>query len=534
MGGGAALFPSIGPSVPLDGPEARAAMAALADQINTAGVGQTCIVAWQNKGDYATVVAPERFSREQSRTILAAIDHEFTRCKDRPTGLLHLQPSRVGSLIGEAGAIHALACATSDGNLRSVVILLTLHPEAASDSLLSLAANSALAIAARADLLVSRDFWRERAMSLGEQMALAKDNLAERLASDSEQTRVVAEARKLPPGKRFPGLGAVLAQAGASGAWIVVTRADRELRVAAASAPLATLPQLTDDGPLAGCIREQRVIIRNSGPRLLDHEDRFFADFPGYICLPFSHGAIALATSRDIPPEARARLDQLTRALDPVFERWLAEAEIERLQELVRSLGLRMFTAIDSERQRIARDLHDDQAQLLTAARLALETDQQQARAILKQLDEALRRRVRELRPATLGRTKLVDAIGLELDRLAAAGIKGRLLGSRRAATLNRSAQELCYQILREAFSNILRHSGARNVTVSIRRIDDKVILHVDDDGVGPARESAGSLAGKSGMGLTGMAERLQLMGGTLSLDRLDGKTRLTAEIPQF
>ncbi len=411
--------------------------------------------------------------------------------------------------------------------------MLTQHPEAAPDSLLSLAVNSALAVAARADVLISRDFWRDRAISLGEQLALAKDDLAHRLAEDSELAQIVGEACTLPPGKRFAGLGAILARTVPSVAWMVVTGAERELLVAA-SALLATLPQLADNGPLAECVREQRVIVRTSGQQLLDNEDCFFADFSGYICLPFSHGAVALATSRDAPPEAVAHLERLAHALDPVFERWLAEAENERLQKLVRSLGLRMFTAIDNERQRIARDLHDDQAQLLTAARIALQTDPAAARSILKQLDDALRKRVRELRPATFGRTKLIDAIGLELDRLAAAEIKGKLLGVRVIATLSRPAQELCYQILREAFSNVLRHSAAHNVTVSIGRTDDKVILYIDDDGVGSAKREAGTLASKSGLGLTGMAERLQLMGGALRLDRVDGKTRVTAEIPQF
>jgi signal transduction histidine kinase len=88
--------------------------------------------------------------------------------------------------------------------------------------------------------------------------------------------------------------------------------------------------------------------------------------------VPLSSGAIALAASSTITPALVAGLERLGRALGPIVDRWLAEEESDRRQRLVRSLGLRLFGAIDGERTRIARDLHDHQAQLLTAARIVL------------------------------------------------------------------------------------------------------------------------------------------------------------------
>jgi signal transduction histidine kinase len=208
-----------------------------------------------------------------------------------------------------------------------------------------------------------------------------------------------------------------------------------------------------------------------------------------------------------------------------------AKAEVKQLHKLARDLGQRLFTAIDDERRRIARDLHDDQAQLLMAARISLETDPAQARLVLKQLDEALRQRVRLLRPATLGRTGLLAALRFELNRLTAAGIKGKLVGGKVTAALSRPAQELCYKVSREAVSNVLRHSEAKNVTIRLARAGRVAILQVDDDGSGepPSEKST-----RSGVGLLGMAERLELMGGSLKLERIGQNTRLTAEIPQL
>ena len=89
-----------------------------------------------------------------------------------------------------------------------------------------------------------------------------------------------------------------------------------------------------------------------------------------------------------------------------------------------------MFAAIDEERARIARDLHDDQAQLLAAAKMALDGPHDAARTIFKQVEEELRRKTRELRPATLGNALLDDAIERELARVDKRGSEGEVCPS--------------------------------------------------------------------------------------------------------
>jgi signal transduction histidine kinase len=116
-----------------------------------------------------------------------------------------------------------------------------------------------------------------------------------------------------------------------------------------------------------------------------------FAEYPLYLCIPCGRTALALATHHELQPAIIAALEVMATRLGPVVGQWLIEAEVERLQRLVRSLGLRMFSAVDRERQRIARDLHDHQTQLLTAARIALEADPAKTRHILRELDASLR-----------------------------------------------------------------------------------------------------------------------------------------------
>jgi signal transduction histidine kinase len=210
--------------------------------------------------------------------------------------------------------------------------------------------------------------------------------------------------------------------------------------------------------------------------------------------------------------------------LSPIVEGWRLEAEVERLQRLVRRLGLRMFSAVDGERQRIARDLHEHQTQLLIAARIALEADPARTRAILKQLDESLRMLLREIRPATLGRSSLGEALYYEIQRLAGEGIGGKLEMREHAVKLSSPIQELCYQVAREAVSNIIRHSNANRVVVRIQRRRSQLVLRIEDGGKGLLRSNDRSVKPHErtgGVGLAGLAERLELMGGRLQIERL-------------
>ena len=335
---------------------------------------------------------------------------------------------------------------------------------------------------------------------------------------------------RLSKRNRFTGLGSIFARLGPFDAWIVAMLEDDGLRAAAASAALAPLPPLDNDSAIADSFRLNSTIHRtaNTSSARLYHEDRVFARFSSYLCVPFESGVVALAARDEIGPAAVARVEAFASRLVPVARAWIAEARADRLDRLVRNLGLRLFGAIDAERARIARDLHDHQAQLLAAARIGIEAGPDEARAVFKQLESELRLRVRELRPATLGRSTLGHALRYELQRLAGGGIKGRLVNAERMSALTRPVQQLCYQVVREALSNVLRHADATTVEISVEKRGGQVRLCIADNGKGMSESG-----GRAGMGLGGLGERLDLMGGKLRIDSQAGLTRLIAEIPE-
>jgi hypothetical protein len=96
-------------------------------------------------------------------------------------------------------------------------------------------------------------------------------------------------------------------------------------------------------------------------------------------------------------------------------------------------------------------------------------------------------------------------------------------------ARISRPVQQLCFQVAREALSNAMRHSGASLIRISVERSDAAVRMIVADNGRGLPREGEA----RASMGLAGVAERLELMGGNLRVASGHSGTTLTAEIPE-
>jgi signal transduction histidine kinase len=114
--------------------------------------------------------------------------------------------------------------------------------------------------------------------------------------------------------------------------------------------------------------------------------------------------------------------------------------------------------------------------------------------------------------------------------------IKAHILYPAKARTLSRPVQQLCYQVVREAISNVIRHSGATRVEIAVEKSDGIARLRIDDNGKGlrPTRNKAEAGKTGNGMGLSGLTERLELMGGNFRIERLANITRLTTEIPEL
>jgi PAS domain S-box-containing protein len=212
-------------------------------------------------------------------------------------------------------------------------------------------------------------------------------------------------------------------------------------------------------------------------------------------------------------------------------ERRRAEAERARTELLAR-----LVFAQEDERRRIAREMHDQFGEELTALthRIAAlkhaigpSAEMQEHVAALEQLAQQLDRDVDqlvwELRPTALDDLGLRAAlanyiqdwskrVGISVD-LHTSGLLHDRLPSETETTL--------YRIAQEALTNVARHSHAANVEVILERRPDHVLLIVEDDGVG---FDAGGTVPTSGFGLLGMQERASLVGATLQIESAIGR----------
>jgi PAS domain S-box-containing protein len=229
--------------------------------------------------------------------------------------------------------------------------------------------------------------------------------------------------------------------------------------------------------------------------------------------------------------EERTReLSELTEVLlDAVKERKAAEAQA---RELLR----RIVDVQEIERRRVARDLHDNLGQQLTALNLKLSYLRQmcgeraelcgeveEAQAMLKRLDEEVDFLAWELRPASLDVLGLPAAVGTfvrEWSEHYGIGAEFHAVGFD-GLRLKPEAEINLYRVAQEALNNVSKHAGARNVAVLLERRDDHVVLVVEDDGEGfnPGR----SVEGERGMGLLNMRERAEQVGGALEIESEPG-----------
>jgi signal transduction histidine kinase len=198
------------------------------------------------------------------------------------------------------------------------------------------------------------------------------------------------------------------------------------------------------------------------------------------------------------------------------------------------ALASRLITIQDDERRRIARNLHDDIGQQVTALRLKLEaaglagTDAERLEAIarLQEMIEALDRRLHfvatELRPATLDL-----GIAAALDQFVQEwslnfGIPAQFQATNLAHTdLTPETETHVYRVVQEALNNISKHAGAGRVAVLLERRDDGVVVVVEDDGLGFDLDAARDR--EEGVGLVNMRERAQLIGGELEIETTPG-----------
>ena len=215
-------------------------------------------------------------------------------------------------------------------------------------------------------------------------------------------------------------------------------------------------------------------------------------------------------------------------------------AMLDRLESARREAARTALAAQEAERLRVARELHDEIGQTLTAvtiqAERAADGDPALASAALRGVADAVRdsldevRRIaRELRPEALDDLGLVNALIALCTRIDAQDgpvVRRELQG--KLPELSPDVELVIYRIAQESLTNALRHSGARSVTVALQADAETLTLRVVDDGKGmPVHQASGTA------GIAGMRERALLIGGRLSIEsRPDHGTEVRLSIP--
>jgi PAS domain S-box-containing protein len=270
--------------------------------------------------------------------------------------------------------------------------------------------------------------------------------------------------------------------------------------------------------------REQRV-----DPQLLRYWEQVAMHHRALLALPLAveeqtHGGIMLY----YPDEHRLGSEETQLAVALSDQAALA-IQNARLRQQAEQL------AVLDERHRLARELHDSVTQSLFSLTLLAEAGRRLAGAgdlprvqahlarlgtTAQQALKEMRLLVYQLRPLELETEGLVGALQQRLDAVERrAGVETRLLVEG-VIRLPSSVEEELYRIAREALNNALKHAAATSVVVRIRIAGEQLELEVTDNGKGFDQDSVGD---KGGLGLVGIRERVERLGGTLTVESSSG-----------
>ncbi|MBI3363020.1 MAG: sensor histidine kinase, partial [Chloroflexi bacterium] len=224
--------------------------------------------------------------------------------------------------------------------------------------------------------------------------------------------------------------------------------------------------------------------------------------------------------------------------------------QIHGYQESIRSYLGALTRGQEDERQRLARELHDDTVQSLIAldqraqlAQLAVRGGVNEyaverlaeVRRMIASLIEEVRRVIRALRPIYLEDLGLVPAIEmLARDLETAAGLRVLFSTDGQARRLLPEHEIALYRIVQEALSNVARHAAARSAEVSAVFNSGEFVVRVRDDGQGfAAPDRVSDLAASGHYGLMGMQERAELIGARLAIQsKPGGGTTIEVRLP--
>jgi signal transduction histidine kinase len=254
------------------------------------------------------------------------------------------------------------------------------------------------------------------------------------------------------------------------------------------------------------------------------------------------------ATNRKLEKEIAKRKDaeESLRGSEEQSRALLAQSRL--LQQQLRLLSRRVMSAQEEERKRVSRELHDVIAQMLTGINVRLATLKAEAhdshkglsqkisrtqRLVEKSVD-SVHRFARELRPALLDDLGLIPALHSFLKGFTKeTGIRTSLAACKEVEKLSSAKRTALYRIAQEALTNVARHAQAGRVDISIELRPGTVRMQIKDDGKAFAVDRMWDAKRSRHLGMLGMRERAEMVGGSFRVDSAPGKgTTVTAQVP--
>ncbi len=225
-------------------------------------------------------------------------------------------------------------------------------------------------------------------------------------------------------------------------------------------------------------------------------------------------------------------------AVRDLTERKEAEKTLEEYARRLQNLSRRLLAVQEEERRRLSRELHDEVGQILTGMRLTLERGERvggdglrralgDARGMLQELTDRVRDLSLRLRPTMLDDLGLAPALLWHFQRYTAqTGVRVDFRHEGLDRRLAPEGETAAYRIIQEALTNVARHSGAAEASVRISLDREAFRLEIEDRGAGFDPSAA-----PAGCGLSGMRQRVALLGGKLTLTSAPGSgVRVAAE----
>jgi signal transduction histidine kinase len=256
---------------------------------------------------------------------------------------------------------------------------------------------------------------------------------------------------------------------------------------------------------------------------------------------------LGLRQSREFSPAEVAFLSAIGNQIAIAVENARLYEELSRKEQLRGELLHRLIFVQEEERIRIARELHDETSQTLTALLYALDTVTENCqnaqvpppiakmRTLTLSAIDGVHKTIFDLRPTMLDQLGLVAALRWYAEtHLADRGALVEITEAGSVRRLPTTIETALFRAAQEAINNVSRHAGARHLQVSIDFSPDRVEICVTDDGIGFDLHQVTVVPGSSsGLGLLSMQERMSAVGGEFVLNSAPGQgTVLTLRAP--